>query len=357
MLLRTSDLVARALIGLLLLAVLLVTAATLYEFVGFASQWIKTTDGDDKKLALSRDYEAVNRTYLHPIYFFFFPLNLQERKSLSNQRITITSNGFRGREPTYTKPLAVLLGGSVAFGHLSSSDETTITGYLNRIQDDFEFVNAAVPSWNSTQELHRLADQIIHLKPALVISFGLYNDVHIAAKYPHLPPGSPENFERFKTIVDRNLFAALLESLFPRSAKLLGIGHPAPPTRAEISAALDAANKKFLENEQAMQALSKGLKFRFVTVIPPIRSAGSSSNRRVQAYESVVQQALASEYCEENCLDYSNVFDQEFKSVTAVNRFFYDTVHFTDQGNEFIARRLASDLGLSKPAQAKADLR
>jgi hypothetical protein len=174
-----------------------------------------------------------------------------------------------------------------------------------------------------------------------------------------LPPGSPENFERFKTIVDRNPFSALFERLFPHSAKLMGVAerqHSAA-TGADISAALNAASKKFLENESAMQALSKGLRFRFVTVIPPIRSANSPSDRRAQAYESVVQQVLASEYCKEYCLDYSRVFDKELKSVTAANRFFHDTVHFTDQGNEFIARRLASDLGLSKPTQAKADLR
>lgn len=105
-------------------------------------------------------YNAFTRQYIHPYYYFFFPRDPKVIHSINNSVVSIDKNGFRGGGPELAsdkkRRLAFVLGGSVAFGHGCSSDQNTISGYLNKIQSKYHFVNAGVPSWNSTQEFYRL---------------------------------------------------------------------------------------------------------------------------------------------------------------------------------------------------------
>ena len=84
--------------------------------------------------------------HLHPLYFFYFPLDPMQRNAMNNEIVSITADGFRGPGPSPEKPLAILLGASAVFGDKASSDQTTITAYLNRMQSDFHFVAAGVPA-------------------------------------------------------------------------------------------------------------------------------------------------------------------------------------------------------------------
>jgi hypothetical protein len=60
--------------------------------------------------------------------------------------------------------------------------------------------------------------------------------------------------------------------------------------------------------------------------------------------------------CHENCLDYSNLFDNQFAEIPVFrgteetrnpeSLIFADIIHLLDSGNEYVARHLVQDLGL-----------
>jgi hypothetical protein len=129
--------------------------------------------------------------------------------------------------------LAFLLGGSAAFGQYASSDAATITGYLNRIQDKYFFVNAGVPGWNSTQEMFRLAFQILDYRPALVMTYDGANDATVlGTQYSKglttYPIGTPNDFEDLAALVDhtqaqsrKNAVVRAQEYLLPEVTKFI----------------------------------------------------------------------------------------------------------------------------------------
>jgi hypothetical protein len=328
-------------------------------------------------------YTPFTTQHLHPIYLFFFPLDPGKRVGLSNETVSITKHGFRGGDPIAGKPLAVLLGGSAAFGDKASSDQTTITGCLNRLQTSYHFVNAGVPSWTSTQELHRLADQIAPLAPKLVISYSFSNDIVIALSYARkglvYPPGSPKSFEYLSKLVDdirgspRLTLADRIKGLFPRTAELLENISGKQNVNAlalsneQLMATVESAVDKFLWNQKIMQAIASSMHFRFITVIQPSlrahknvlaedRDRISVSQEDRWLFERAVQRIMASEYCHENCLDYSNLFDNQFAEIPVFrgteetrnpeSLIFADIIHLLDSGNEYVARHLVQDLGL-----------
>jgi len=144
---RTGTIIGRTLIVLTWLLALMVTgAAGLEVLLRVRSHWRPPdAQGDRPKFdQLDRAYQPCDTFQLHPQYLFFFPLDLHERVALSNETCSIDAAGFRGPGPAQAggRRLAFLLGGSAAFGSLASSDATTITGYLNRLQDEYFFVNA-----------------------------------------------------------------------------------------------------------------------------------------------------------------------------------------------------------------------
>ena len=146
--------------------------------------------------------------HINPFYLFYFPFDAKSRSSLNNNVCSIDKDGFRGADFTKAKgrKLAFLLGGSAAFGHFSSSDNTTITGYLNDIQNRYYFVNAGVPSWNSFQELTRLSQQILGFSPALVVAYDGLNDAALMVDYwtkcLDYPAGTPESFDALAALVE-----------------------------------------------------------------------------------------------------------------------------------------------------------
>ena len=142
-------------------------------------------DGDYLRLGrLERGYKPFIVHHLHPLYLFFFPLEPADRLAIGNAVCRIDADGFREPGPRHAagRKLAFLLGRSSAFGHFASSDATTITSYLNGMQEKYFFVNAGAPAWNSTQELFRLAYQILDYQPALVITYDGANDGALVAR-------------------------------------------------------------------------------------------------------------------------------------------------------------------------------
>jgi hypothetical protein len=371
-------------LGILWLISLLFLVVMLYESAPRLRSKFSTKPSDSLTRAgyykTNRDenpYAPFHIQHLHPIYFFFFPLDPAKRTAINNEIVSVTRDGFRGAGPSAGKPLAVLLGGSAAFGEKASSDQTTITAHLNRMQSAFHFVTAGAPSWNSTQELHRLADQIVGLKPKLVISYGFSNDILVALRYAQkgrfYPPGTPESFDELaKRVDDLRAPSALglrhyLGSFFPRTInkvrEMRGELVPRDVPETEILAAIEKAADKFVSNQTTMRFIAEGGRFRFVTVLQPSLRTHENVPARNRAtdwwfFKHAVKRIMASEHCKSNCLNYSDLFDKEFAEIPVYREaedardprtiIFADVTHLLDAGNEYVARRLVQDLKIQR---------
>jgi hypothetical protein len=153
------------------------------------SAYLQATD-QRRYSVLARAYAPFMTESLHPIYMFFFPPTAAERRQIGNAVCSIDEHGFRepGLARAQGRKLAFLLGGSVAFGLFASSNDATITSHLNRLQDEYFFVNAGVPGFTSTQELVRLAVELADHQPAVVIALDGWNDLTLATLHHNIDP-------------------------------------------------------------------------------------------------------------------------------------------------------------------------
>jgi lysophospholipase L1-like esterase len=325
------------------------SAAT--EYFREASERKAPTEQQKIKLA----YQPFAVQHLHPFYSFFFPLQPQDRLALANPVCSIDADGFREPGPAAagSRKLAVLLGGSSAFGFLASSNDTTITAYLNRRQSEYFFVSAGVPSWNSTQELARMALQIADLHPALVITYDGANDASLvdqgldARHQPRYPAGTPEHFDELEAIVDtaaRPLSRITLASLFPEIANRLekyvftrtGDSPPLDPV------ILQAAARRYTSNLLQVQVLARGAGARFLAVYQPIyglhhRLAPDADGADADA-RAFHDAALTMKPAALDLVDFSAIFD-DVAAVTD-SSVFLDDVHLSDRGSEMLANQL-----------------
>jgi hypothetical protein len=315
---------------------------------------------------LDRDYQAFIVQHLHPRYLFFFPLRPEDRVAMGNAVVSIDRDGFREPGPTHAggRKLAVLLGGSTAFGQYASSNDGTITSFLNRLQQEYFFVNAGVPSWNSSQELQRLTLEIIEMKPALVIAFDGANDGALSGENSPrtglaYPPGTPESFgdlERWVDDLRSDRWLLRPPTLFPELRYRLDLlrdaadaDEPVDNIRDEVVA---AAAREYRANQRRMSLLVRASGGRFMSVFQPV----ASMHRNVPpAYREEGEGELGRRFhqfvIDAGPVDYefhdlSRYFDSRFASIpvgeptAAEEPIFVDDVHFYERGNEIVARHL-----------------
>jgi len=125
----------------------------------------------------------------------YFGLNLQDKKFIEyepNQHlptININSHGFRGPEITLEKPentfRIFVVGGSTVFGAGNTSDETTLSGFLQQKFDnsdlDFnvEVINAGIPGSHSVLDVARIKNNYVNFDPDLILIYSGWNDGRI----------------------------------------------------------------------------------------------------------------------------------------------------------------------------------
>jgi len=326
-----------------------------------------------------------NTQHLHPYYYFFFPQDAEEIIKLNGPQIFLTSEGFRGEGPGQrgTRELAFLVGGSAAFGDGASNDKTTITGYLNQIQNKYHFVNAGVPSWVSTQEFYRVSLELIDYNPALIIAYNGYNDAYIAHHYRgRYPAGTPESYEFLEKWVDdirsgevkkRRSFAQGL--LFSRTYNFLKdhffalqlsnksktknkavLNNSRKMLSKDNKKVAEEAASRYLKNLQLMQAICTSNDASFIAILQPFYSQHNNIvSPRNNIEEAVYMRAFIRNIFQSSVdfnmpLDYSNVFDQFYDEIPKheENGLFIDNVHVSDRGNNIIAQQIVKDLKQKK---------
>jgi len=335
---------------------------------------------------LCRAYYPFTIQHINPFYLFFFPFEAGDRSSINNHICSIDKHGFRGADflKAEGRELAFLLGGSAAFGHFSSGDNTTITGYLNTIQERYYFVNAGVPSWNSFQELTRLSQQILDFSPALVVAYDGLNDSALATHFwtrgLDYPAGTPESFDELAALVGdirgerliKRTRKPVYERFFPLLSKAIKRRIiRKPPVRIEPryprsgqvppdSVMFDAADR-YLANLSRMNALTTSGGARFVAIFQPNGGLHKSAPEYMKEAPRIVADKKFRDYIFPRTtlpehFDYSTLFDlyphetvwrqQPGHEDIDDEVIFVDGAHLYDRGNRFVAEMMVKDLKL-----------
>lgn len=98
--------------------------------------------------------------------------------------MNINSQGFRGPEISNDEDVIRIFftGGSTAFGFGSTSDKTTIPGYLQEFFDEnyknlnIQVINAGINGADSYREILYIKEKLINFQPFLIISYTGVND-------------------------------------------------------------------------------------------------------------------------------------------------------------------------------------
>jgi hypothetical protein len=101
-------------------------------------------------------------------------------------RVTTDENGFRGGIPPGDRPLAMVVGGSAAFGFGLESDKDTFASVLNRLQSGYRVVNTGATGFLSGQELGLMVHKLDVFRPKLYIVFDGWNDLFFTQSFPKL---------------------------------------------------------------------------------------------------------------------------------------------------------------------------
>jgi len=164
-------------------------------------------------------FQNMNEEDRRQICVDLYNLRIFEREIVPNQHydtININSEGFRGIEFVPEKPSntyrIVAVGGSTMFGAGSTSDETTIPAYLERMLQkqnfdfDIEVINAGIAGHYSTFELKLIKEKIVKYQPDLLIEYDGWNDV----RNKPLPSTVKNNWKEVCNIGNENGFDVII---------------------------------------------------------------------------------------------------------------------------------------------------
>jgi len=138
----------------------------------------------------SGEWQRLFKTILMPDPDGHLPYRLRpnSRGKLFESSISINSRGLRGPEiPEKTNQYRILaLGESTTFGSTLARDDTPWPNLLEKLirqgiasTREVEVLNAGVPGLDLAHNLYRLTNDLLELKPDLIISYHGYNGFHL----------------------------------------------------------------------------------------------------------------------------------------------------------------------------------
>jgi len=336
----------------LLGAVATVAAAELYLRQGSVSQG--TTQSNYRRLADAHRPFSVK--YAHPAYGFFFVPSDKIPAKHGDGVVDISRLGFRGPGPDEAdgRSLAFLVGNSVVFG-FAPHDSLTITGFLNRIQDEYFFVNAGAPSWVSRQMHDRVVQELLPYRPALIVFWGGYNDASVAFRAAR----SGQRFEAGRIeqpTHPESWLRRFLGQIVPRITDRLEralLRVSATPDQSVDPAVASLAADAFVDHVLDAQRASAAAGVAFLAVYQPIlhhhdhRPPDSVEEEQRVFFDRFRSEVLFRLEADSlRMLDLGNLFDSRFEEVPLFthgvgpdlhDQVFVDRVHLYVPGNEVVA--------------------
>ena len=283
------------------------------------------------------------------------------------QTININEHGFRGSEIDVQKQSDTyrifLVGGSTTFGHGSTSDVTTIPGYLQTIFDEsttkkIEVINAGKPRATSSDESYFIRNSIKNYEPDLIIIYDGANDAN--GKYLKKPIIS-------KTTSELNIIENIKRyGAFEKGAQIYRTPFFVSDFFIDLNRSItgkEIVNQN--KNEILVKEISSIWKETWidickennsdgiltVIIVQPMVGTGTkvlSSDEskfaptNADGYDSISileEMSLYLPILDEHCTktaDFRNIFDNVSRPI------FYDNVHVVDTGNEIIAKEIFS---------------
>ena len=178
----------QVILGLMLLLVILSAIEIISHVV------LDQRDSCNQSLPMSDLYQYLSVSELKKICQDYksiiqYPLPLVHYEpDQKTDTVSINSHGFRGEEFEKEKIndreyRIFVLGGSVLYGLYATSDNTTISGYLQEFYNEFttdrdvRVINAGANGHESFAETYLVKNKIIDLNPDLIIVLDGWNDL------------------------------------------------------------------------------------------------------------------------------------------------------------------------------------
>jgi len=280
---------------------------------------------------------------------------LHLRPDQHSKTVNINSLGFRGPEITKEKPentfRVFLVGGSTAFGAGATSDDSTITGFLQKKFDNLklpkkiQIINAGISSSTSFEETYYIKHTLIQLEPDLIIIYDGFNDAQyrvlsdpIISKNEEVKESDEFKFKNFPFYRTPWVIHDLLSSRTPHNDNSKRVDNDSTETIISL----------WKSRVKEICQLGKEKEFTTVIAVQPSLITGS---KNLSDYEF--------QYIAKTDLDFATSatlkgmknslkgFDSKCMSVDLSNIFdditdpiYLDIVHVNDNGNKIVAEKL-----------------
>lgn len=293
-------------------------------------------------------------------------LNLEPNQHYAT--IDINMDGFRGNEIELKKAFDTyrifVIGGSTTFGAGSSSNETSIPGYLQEYfstmtELNVEVINAGIPSAFSNTEFNYIQNKILDYDPDLLIIYDGWNDSTISTD------------EYLMSSEEPSLISQIMKSLIKsKNYETPGIlmknwnnfiFDTTDISKIPIYNDMDQRVNLWKQTWTKVCEQGKRDGFEVIVTLQPILGTGNKqlTVEEQNNYVKYNQDIILSNYLKfipavnelksicSNSMDLTNSFDNNLETI------FFDQGHVGDRGNKIMAKEL---FDLSLPAVMKKSI-
>jgi lysophospholipase L1-like esterase len=287
------------------------------------------------------------------------PTVIQNKPNQAFSTISINNYGFRGLETTVEKSedvfRIIMIGGSTLFGHGSSSNETTIPGYLqdiinkNQKSKNIEVINAGVNSLYSFTETYHIKNSLIKFNPDIIINYGGWNDADYFEEDPKINSLEEDTQFKFKNYPFYRTPFVIFTLLFSEQYKEEAFD--------KVYNQRDNFPEKVIPvwKERWLEVCNLGNENNFSTIIA-VQPMIHTGNKPMTDYErkfftqtihdnnvkinfnGFVESFNELDNICQKTIDLRNVFDTTEKAI------YWDKGHMTDLGNKIIAEKLYEEI-------------
>lgn len=272
--------------------------------------------------------------------------------------IHIDSDGFRGPQITKDKPdntyRIFVVGGSTAFGWGSTSDETTISGYLQQDFDNthlnskVQVINAGVGGTFSLVEAEYVKNKLLTYHPNMIIVYDGVNDIVTSSR-------ALNQIQINESLTDKLVVLYKEYFTFYKTPQILQlvINDIKSRTQSQVTQILDKSTvtekaTMWKDNWEVICDLGKKEGFDTIITIQPFLGTGNKTLTKhehdyflktsnpviLKSYQSYVDQLdNIKNHCTSTA-DLRGAFDGISEPV------YWDAVHVGDMGNKIIAEKL-----------------
>jgi len=265
--------------------------------------------------------------------------------------MNINSDGFRGDEINHNTDTYRIFftGGSTAFGFGSTSDKTTIPGFLQEYFDNefaylnVEIINAGINGAKSYEEILLIKEKLIEYDPDLIISYTGVNDSGGYAReiiFDKAEDNSSQNLFKFASypwyrtpFVINNMLSE--NYVNPNGEKILELSSEEIQKNSVLFKKNWTQSCVFLEDNQITSVLILQPSLITKTTLSDFeKNIGPDVEYRKQYLENFSNDLESlNEYC-------NHTLDLRYAINNTSQTTYYDNVHMNDLGNQIVSKRI-----------------